>query len=122
MIRRCALLAVLAFALLPVVAADHDAAYYQRTGTHPDAPKGDFLLPITGFYADKIGVGGGLGYRFHESGIILMGQITYTRIDGVNGTVPYATGCETFIVPYSVPSRSQAGFAFTFVVPIERRR
>ena len=85
--RRLALLAVLLFAVLPVVAAEKDADYYQRTGTKP-AVQWDFLLGPKLQYADQLGLGVQAAFEWHlkATNIVLIGDANYVRIDAIDTT------------------------------------
>jgi len=117
-VRRLALLALLLAAFLPAVAADHDAAYYQRTGTKPPI-QGDFLLGPTLHYFEQLSAGVAFGYTWTKPGVTLLGDFNVARIDGRSGTTDFTVGCRTFQVPYSVDGRmkGQFGVSVLFRLP-----
>ena len=106
----------------PSHAADKDAAYYQRTGTKPPGPGGQFFLPISAQYIEDLGGGIGLGYQWKASGVMLMGQITYDQFNAVNGTTPYQVGCRTYQVPFAVPSYGHRGVEVTVAIPVGKKK
>ena len=117
--RRLALLAVLLFAVPQVAAADHDAAYYQRTGTKPPV-QGDFLLGPGIQYADQLGVSLTFGYHWKASGIVLLGSAAYVRIDGIDTTAPFAVGCRTYQVPVKIDGRTTGQYGVSVLFPLRK--
>ena len=119
MTRRWTVFAVVALLLSSVAwSADHDAAYYQRTGTKPPIT-GDFLLGPTLHYAEQFSPGVAFGYTWNEAGVTLLGDFNVVRIDGRSGAVPFSYRCHDFDVPYSVGGRmkGQVGVSVLFRLP-----
>lgn len=101
-----------------------------------DAPH--IFIPITARFVDlertNPGIGAGVGWQSKTTGFMLMGQVTYDRIDGVAGTVtPPARGgfdvASSLPLPlsnwprpqpiaYSTPERGVVGVSFTFAIPL----
>lgn len=92
------------------------------------APKWDLFIPVTMSYVDDLGVAGGFGGISKSSGLLLMGQISYTRIDGQSGSVAYTPSYDSFawpqpqpvMVPYTTPSRDFVGVSFTIGIPLRK--
>lgn len=94
-------------------------------------PAGDFFIPISARYIDDLGVGAGLGWQSRESKFMVMGQVTWDRIDGVSGvaTVPPREHGSMLMtnprpprtVPFSTSDRSEVGVTLTFAIPIVTR-
>ena len=119
--RRLALLAVLLFAVLPVIAAEKDTDYYQRTGTKP-AVAWDFLLGPKLQYADQLGLGVQAAFEWHlkATNIVLIGDANYVRIDGIDTTRPYQVGCRTYQVPVHVDGRVTGQYGLGVLFKLHR--
>jgi hypothetical protein len=104
----------------PIKAAEHDAAYYQRTGTQPPGMGGEFFMPISARYINDLGGGIGLGYQWKSSGVMLLGQVTYDQFNAVSGTTPFRVGCVDYAVPYTTGSSGHRGIEFTVAVPLRK--
>ena len=104
--RRLALLAVLLFAFLPVLAAEKNADFYDRTATKPPVAW-DFLMGPKLQYADQLGLGVQAAWIWHAktTDIMLIGDMNYVRIDAIDTTRPYQVGCRTYSVPVHVDGR-----------------
>ena len=122
MIRRWVLIAFAALLLSSMaMAADHDAAYYQRTGTHPPV-QGDFLLGGGVQYADQLGPVLQFGYHWQKTGIVLLGSAAYVRIDGVDTTQPFQVGCRTYQVPVHVDGRTTGQYGVSVLFRLRKPR
>ena len=49
-------------------------------------PRGTTFLAVSAIYQQQLGAGSGAGYQFGKSGVILLGQATYTYQDAITGT------------------------------------
>jgi hypothetical protein len=78
------------------------------------------FLPLSIRHVDDFGIGGGLGWQEPRSHFIIIGQMTYDRIDGVAGAVAVPHRPCLPKVPFTVGSRSQLGFEFTMGIPLGR--
>jgi hypothetical protein len=103
-----------------VKAAEHDAAYYQRTGTKPPGMGGEFFIPVSARYIEDLGGGIGLGYQWKASGVMLLGQITYDHFNAQSGSVAYTNRWRTVQVPYTVPASGHRGVEVTVAIPIRK--
>ena len=119
--RRLALLAVLLFAVLPTIAAEKDADYYQRTATKP-AVAWDFLLGPKVQYADQLGLGVQAAWMFHAkvTDIMLIADMNYVRVDGIDTTRPYQVGCRTYQVPVHVDGRVTGQYGLGVLFKLHR--
>jgi hypothetical protein len=113
--RRLTLGLLVAFLALPALAADHDSAYYKRTGTKAPASAGDFLLGPSFHYSEQASAGISFGYAWKGTGIVLLGDYSAMRIDGVSGTTPF----RCFQVPYQVDGYTRGQVGISLLVPIK---
>ena len=86
------------------------------------SPKGEFFIPVTAIYQQQLGVGAGLGWQQKSTGLLFLGQFTYTYCDGVDGTVNYQTRWKTYQVPYSTGQVGVTGFQFTLAIPLRKAK
>lgn len=98
-----------------------------------DAPaaKWDLFIPVTMNYVDNVGVAGGFGGMQKSSGLFLMGQVSYNRIEGQSGSVTYTPGYGDYglswpqpplpvVIPYTTKDRDFVGFSFTIGIPLKK--
>lgn len=89
------------------------------------APDGDLFVPLSIRYIDSFGIGAGLGWQSRASGLMLSGQVTWDRIDGVGGTTtydPYSVAYHRPVpVAFSTPDRGEVGLTFTIGIPLTSR-
>lgn len=84
--------------------------------------KGQFFIPLSARYIEDFGVAGGIGYRF-DSGLILMGQVSYDQFNAQSGSVAYQVNpCRTVQVPWSIPSSGHRGIEFTVGIPLTKKK
>jgi hypothetical protein len=105
---------------LILVAALSLATAAPAAGPAKKPPAGEFFVAVSANYVDALGIGGGVGYQFKESGVFLFGQLTYSYFNGVSGTVPYTVGCRTYQVPFEASRKGDAGYEFTVAIPLRK--
>jgi len=86
------------------------------------SPKGEYFAALSALYTDQLGGGLGLGYQFKSTGVMLLGQVTYTYANGQSGTVPFQVGCQQFQVPYTTNKTGDTGLGFTVAIPLRKAK
>ena len=85
-------------------------------------PKGEYFAAVSALYQQQLGAGVGVGYQFRKSGIMLLGQLTYTYQDSIGGTTACAIGCRTCGASWSTGDIGTTGFAFTAAFPLRKSK
>jgi hypothetical protein len=114
--RLAVLLAVLALGL-PAAAAEHDAAYYHRTGTKAPV-QGEFVLGPSFHYAYQLSPGVSFGYAWKKTGIVLIGDFAAMRVDAQTGEVPFTVRCKTYQVPFDTGAHTKGQVSISLLVPL----